>query len=209
MMKIGVLGLGNIAEKAYLPLYSLRQDELEVYLVSRDLNKAEAFRKKYNFKKAFNSLEDLIKEGVAACFVHSATSTHYEICKKLLNAGIAVYVDKPASENLAQTNELIALAQEKNIPFFLGFNRRYVPLLAPIKEADCQQFYLQKNRKEASGPLRFQLYDLFIHVVDTAVYLLKDKPHLAHSQVVLGENGELLRGKCTIGNSRSDGFFNV
>lgn len=117
-MKIGVLGLGNIAQKAYLPLYSLFQDELEVVLVSRDLTKAEALRKKYGFQKVLSSLEELLKENIEACFVHTATHTHYEICKELLKAGIAVYVDKPISENLEETKELMNLAKKKKLTFF-------------------------------------------------------------------------------------------
>ncbi|WP_268744057.1 hypothetical protein [Pediococcus pentosaceus] len=39
MIKVGVIGLGNIAQKAYLPVYSELQDRFEWHLSSRNAEK--------------------------------------------------------------------------------------------------------------------------------------------------------------------------
>ncbi|WP_071131641.1 Gfo/Idh/MocA family protein [Enterococcus timonensis] len=174
-MKIGVIGLGKIAQKAYLPLYASRQDYLEVILASRDEKKAEKLKEQYGFSDTAGNLDELIDKKVEAVFIHSATSTHYAYCKKLLEAGIPTYVDKPVSENIEETREIFALAEKLNVPFFVGFNRRYAPFVQQLKEISGQQMIIQKNRENTAGSKQFHLYDLFIHVVDTAVYLLNDQ----------------------------------
>ncbi len=35
-MKVGVLGLGNIAQKAYLPVYTQMQDQAAFYFATRN-----------------------------------------------------------------------------------------------------------------------------------------------------------------------------
>lgn len=196
-MKIGVLGLGNIAQKAYLPLYSKMQAEHDFILASRSPEKAIALQKKYGFSAVASSADDLLAQHIEACFIHTATSTHYALAKKMLTAGVAVYLDKPLSENLAEAQELVALSETSGVPLVVGFNRRFVPLLQPLKNATATQFIVQKNRVNDSGAVAYELYDLFIHVLDTALYLLADTPQLADYEIV-AQDDQLARVFCRL-----------
>ena len=197
MMKIGVLGLGNIAQKAYLPLYGKMQGEHEFILASRDSAKGEHLQKKYGFAASVNTADELIARGIKACFIHTATATHYSFVKKMLMAGVATYVDKPLSENLAEVKELLALSHEKNVPLFVGFNRCFAPLMAPLKNVAGNFYIVQKNRVNESGPVQYELYDLFLHVVDTAVFLLDGTPQLKDVEIV-DDEGQLQRVTCRL-----------
>lgn len=172
-MKIGVIGLGNIAQKAYLPVYGSLQNENEFILCGRNKEAVDNLREKYSFNKSVYSVEDLIVEKPDAVFVHVPTQVHFEVCQTLLAAGINVYVDKPASENYQEVLALTQLAEEKNVIFMIGFNRRFLPRLDIIDDR-YNVLKLTKNLSDYPLDITEALYDLFIHVLDTAIYLQKE-----------------------------------
>ncbi len=177
-MKIGVIGLGNIFQKAYLPTISKNRAEHTFYFASNNQEIRNKLKQDYGFDKFYNSLEDLLKEGIDACLIHSATVAHYELAKRCLNAGIHVFIDKPLSENYEETKELMALAQTNDLILMLGFNRRFAPSVEIIKNLPNKRvIYLEKNRVQAEQTTTFAIYDLFLHLVDIAVYLL-DSPDI-------------------------------
>ncbi len=71
MIKVGVIGLGNIAQKAYLPVDSQLQDRFEWYLVSRQAEKLQYLQKKYGFQHGTTRVDDLFEENVQAVFIHN------------------------------------------------------------------------------------------------------------------------------------------
>ena len=79
MIKVGVIGLGNIAQKAYLPVYSELQDRFEWHLSSRNAEKLAHIQKQFGFQYGSTNSDELITEGVEAVFVHTPTATHYDI----------------------------------------------------------------------------------------------------------------------------------
>jgi virulence factor len=180
-MKVGVIGLGNIAQKAYLPSYLALQDQADFYFATRRKEVQKELKERYQLAHMYTTLDELIEQGIEACFIHTATSSHYELIKKCLSAGIHVFVDKPVSENLAEVEELFALAKAKQKLLMVGFNRRFAPMVEQLKQIpDKRMIYLSKHRQAASHDTDYVIYDLFLHLVDTAVYLL-DEPIMAHT----------------------------
>ncbi len=171
-MKIGVLGLGNIAEKAYLPVISSNED-IELVFCTRNFKRLKYFAEKYRVTNTATSVEELIKYDLDAVFVHAATKAHPELLKKLLEHDLHIYVDKPISNSLAETREIINLAAEKKLKLMVGFNRRYVPFYQKLQKLKGKKLILiEKNRMESPAPIRQVVYDDFIHLIDTARFLL-------------------------------------
>ena len=107
-MKIGIIGLGNIAQKAYLPVISGMND-VELVLCTRNpetLNRVSAM---YRIPQCVQTVDELIERGINAAFVHSATEAHAEITEKLLNNDIDVYVDKPIAYSYDDALKLVQL----------------------------------------------------------------------------------------------------
>ena len=174
-MKIGVLGLGGIAQKAYMPTYVAMQDRAEFCFATRNQTVQTQLQEKYQLQTMKNNLQELIATGIEACFIHTATSTHYELVKMGLEHNLHVFVDKPLSENYQEVVELQALAKRKGKLLMVGFNRRFAPMVAQLKVLpDKRMIHLQKNRVHSERPTAFEIYDLFLHLVDTAVYLLEE-----------------------------------
>ncbi len=173
-MKIGIVGIGDIAKKAYLPVMT-RKKGVEIILCSRNENQLKEISEIYHGLRFVTNLKALIAEQIDAAFVHASTEAHYEICKELLEAGIHVYVDKPISYHAYKTSQLYQLAKEKDRILRVGFNRREAPLIKNLKELDKPDIVIiQKNRIALPSNIRSVILDDFIHVVDTLCFLLED-----------------------------------
>lgn len=169
-MKIGIIGLGDIAHKAYLPVITTRN--VDLHLCSRDEKKLSATGSQYRINNLHNNLDSLIKAGINAAFVHSATSSHYDIVHKLLENNVHVYVDKPVTDSYDTTQRLASLALSKNLLLKAGFNRRHAPACVQLKNVvNPNMIVMQKNRTSLPGDIRTFVFDDFIHVVDTLLFL--------------------------------------
>lgn len=183
MLKIGIIGLGDIAQKAYLPLFS-RMKDIEYHLYTRNSAKLTDLGEKYRFSKLYPSLEELLSSGIEAAFVHSSTSSHAEIVRQLLERGIHVFVDKPITDDYNEAKKLVELAEKQNRILMVGFNRRYASAVRRLKEvADPNLVLVQKNRHSLPGEIQTFVYDDFIHVIDTLRYL---HPHPIKELIVNG-----------------------
>lgn len=111
-MKIGLIGLGDIAKKAYLPVLS-EKEGIELVLCTRNGETLQQLASKYRIKESVRTIEELIKSNIDAAFVSTATEAHFEIAEELLENGIHVYIDKPISLHFEQTERIVQLAKKK------------------------------------------------------------------------------------------------
>jgi len=171
-MRVGIIGIGNICKKAYLPAITAMED-LELVLCTRSEKTREDIKKKYRIKESVSSVDELLKMNIDCAFVHSSTETHFAFCKTLLENGIHVYVDKPLSYNLEESLELLLIAKKHNKILKVGFNRRNAPMVQALKTiGSAELIIMQKNRVSTSMDPRVFIYDDFIHVLDTVRFLM-------------------------------------
>lgn len=184
MLKLGIVGLGDIAEKAYLPVLSSKEG-VAFHIFTRNQVKLSLVGDKYRFENRHQSLDSLIESGIKGAFVHSSTESHHEIIKQLLSHNIHVYVDKPITYHYESSKQLIELAESRNLMLMTGFNRRYAPTYQKLKDLhDPNLIIMQKNRKSKSDDTRRFVFDDFIHVADTLRYLF---PYPIENMIVNGK----------------------
>lgn len=172
-MKVGVIGLGDIAQKAYLPVLTTRPG-LELHLQTRTPATLARVAATYRIPEAHShtSLDTLLAEGLDAAFVHAPTAVHPEIVTRLLEAGVPTYVDKPLAYELAESERLVRLAEERGVSLAVGFNRRLAPGYAQCADHPRDLIIMQKNRVGLPEDPRTLVLDDFIHVVDTLRFLV-------------------------------------
>ena len=186
-LRIGVVGLGGIAQKAWLPVLGASADWTLQGAFSPSREKAlricDTWRIPY-----VDSLVNLAQT-CDAVFVHSSTATHYAVVSELLNAGVHVCVDKPLAENLREAEQLVELAARKKLTLMVGFNRRFAPLYQDLKAqlVNAASVRMDKHRTNSVGPhdLRFTLLDDYLHVVDTALWLVGGKAQLNNGTLLI------------------------
>ncbi|MFI6847908.1 Gfo/Idh/MocA family protein [Kitasatospora sp. NPDC050467] len=172
-MPVGVIGLGDIAQKAYLPVLAALPG-LDLRLMTRDRAKLDRIGDAHRIDpgKRFTDLGELIAGGIRAAFVHAATDQHVPIVEQLLTAGVDVYVDKPLDYTLDGSRRLVDLADRAGRSLMVGFNRRHAPGYVQALERPRDLIVLQKNREGLPEAARPMVFDDFIHVVDVLRFLV-------------------------------------
>ena len=172
-MKVGCIGLGDIAQKAYLPvLGGLPGVELHLQTRTPATLARVADGLHLPADRRHTDLDALLAQGLDAAFVHAPTAVHPEIVTRLLEAGVPTYVDKPLAYELADSERLVRLAEERNMSLAVGFNRRYAPGYAQCVDHPRELILMQKNRIGLPEEPRAMVLDDFIHIVDTLRFLV-------------------------------------
>lgn len=173
VLPVGVIGLGDIAQKAYLPVLTALPG-VDLRLMTRDRAKLDRIGDAHRIDPAhrFTDLGELIGSGIRAAFVHASTAQHVPIVERLLTAGVDVYVDKPLDYTLEGSRRLVELADRTGRSLMVGFNRRHAPGYVQAKERPRDLIVLQKNREGLPEAPRTMVFDDFIHVVDVLRFLV-------------------------------------
>ncbi|MHC3472279.1 Gfo/Idh/MocA family protein [Streptomyces sp. 7R007] len=171
-MKVGCIGLGDIAQKAYLPVLGALPD-VDLHLHTRTPATLTRVADGLHLPEAqrHRDLDALLAQGLDAAFVHAPTAVHPEIVTRLLTAGVPTYVDKPLAYELADSERLVTLAEERGVCLAVGFNRRFAPGYAQCADHPRELILMQKNRIGLPEEPRTMILDDFIHVVDTLRFL--------------------------------------
>ncbi|OAT35148.1 Gfo/Idh/MocA family protein [Proteus myxofaciens] len=185
-LRIGLVGLGSIAQKVYLPILSKATQWEIIGAFTPNQQKGNLICSSYRIPY-FDNLASLAKH-CDAIFVHSATSSHFEVINYLLNANIHVYVDKPLTEDIQQSEALIELAIKKKKKLMVGFNRRFAPFYQSLKQQNTglSSLRIEKHRCNSIGPndTRFTLLDDYLHVVDTALWIAGSQAKLVSGSII-------------------------
>jgi virulence factor len=169
-LRIGVVGLGDIARKAYLPVLAT-DSSLELHLCTRNPAALAEIGDAYRIEHRYPDVDRLLAVDIDAAFVHTATSSHVAVVSALLDAGVPTYVDKPLSGDLDGSKALVDKARAAGCSLMVGFNRRYAPVYRQLGGVPWSVVVMQKNRVASADEIRRAVFDDFIHVVDTLRFL--------------------------------------
>lgn len=172
-MKIGIIGLGDIAQKAYLPVIATLPN-VELVLCTRNSDVVNQLAQQYRVTETCTDYKQLLSHHVDAVMVHAATSVHPEIAGFFLKNGIPTFVDKPLADSAQACETLYEIAEQYHQPLYVGFNRRHIPLfnhrlpeLQTNKLANLRSLRWEKNRYNLTGDVRTFIFDDFIHPLDS------------------------------------------
>lgn len=137
MIKLGVIGLGEVSQLMHLPILQDLTDKYEVTAVS-DVSPTlvDFVQKKYHVKDAYLDGLQLIREGdIGAILVLSPDQFHGMYVKAALARGLHVFVEKPVTLCRDELTELIDLKKQyPNQIVMVGYMRRYASPLLRAKE---------------------------------------------------------------------------
>lgn len=132
-LKIGIIGTGKIA--SVLANTMIRMPQVDLYgAASRSQEKADEFAARFSIKKAYGSYEKLAMDPeIQLIYIATPHSEHCSNAKICLEHGKHVLCEKAFAANLAQAEEMIALAEEKNLLITEAMWVRYMPMAATLK----------------------------------------------------------------------------
>jgi len=80
-MKIGIIGLGDIAQKGYLPVLT-EKENIELILCTRNVKTLKKLSEKYRIKQYVQTVDELIEKNIDAAFIITATEAHFKNAEK-------------------------------------------------------------------------------------------------------------------------------
>jgi scyllo-inositol 2-dehydrogenase (NADP+) len=173
LIRVGLVGYGLAGSVFHAPLIrACERMELVAALTSRDAPNRVA------------SLEEVIDRSDLVV-VASPNPSHFAIAKQALDAGRHVVVDKPFAVSVAEADELIRLASDKQLVLTVFHNRRWdadfltvldlMPRLGDVLlfEASWDRFrpHIKEGWREEQQPGAGLWNDFAPHMVDQALQL--------------------------------------
>lgn len=204
MIRVGLVGFGMAGRVFHGPLVS-SVDGLELAAVlERTTNRAA---ERYPGIVTYRSLEEMLADdSLGLLVVATPSGTHFEIARRILEAGKNAIVDKPMAVRSGEIAELMERAADKNVRLIPFFNRRWDSDFQTLKKLlheesvgrvvflestfdrwrpDRPTDRLWKEDPEAGGGV---LLDLGTHVVDQALTLF-GKPEGVWAEVKRERDG--------------------
>lgn len=176
MLNLGIIGIGAIAQKAYLPVMRTIGN-VKWYMCTRNNEILQRESKLFGRCIPCETVEELLQFDLDGVFIHVATPAHVEIATRFLERGVPVYLDKPVALSYEETQFLYRLAKENGTFLTAGFNRRFAPKVNDLKQIKTKKRIItEKNCLIDSYDTTTRLFDVFIHPLDTALFLMDEVP---------------------------------
>ena len=172
-LRVGVVGVGHLG-RFHVQKYADMSDVDLVGIVDINQKQAQEIANQYH-TKVFATAEELYQQ-VDAVSVVVPTVDHYQVACQALNSGIHVLLEKPIAATVAEAEELVRLAEEKQRILQIGHLERFNPAFAAGLEITKQPRFLEVHRL---APFTFRsvdvdvVLDLMIHDLDLVLCLVK------------------------------------
>lgn len=128
-----VIGVGVIANEMANALIKVNRNIYSV--ANRTHQKAIDFANKYNVKKVYDNIDDVFTDSnVDAIYIATPHNTHLNFIKKAIENNKHVLVEKSITLNSDELNEVIELANKKNVIIAEAMTIYHMPLYKKLKE---------------------------------------------------------------------------
>jgi scyllo-inositol 2-dehydrogenase (NADP+) len=187
VVKVGLCAFGMSGKVFHAPFIKEHPGFLLSAIVERN---REESKEKYPEATIYKSVDDMLqKSDIDLVVVNSPIQSHFEYVKIALEAGKNVIVEKPFTINVAEAEELVNLAKQKNLFLSVYQNRRfdrdYLQMkkildegkLGTIKEVEISydRFRIEASEKAHKEnpelPGSGAVHDLGSHLIDQATQL--------------------------------------
>ncbi len=143
-MKILMIGLGSIGQRHVRNIRQVLGDGAEL-LAYRVRGAKTTFTDKLQIREgvdleqeygitSYTDLNEALAQKPEIAFITNITSKHMECALQAAKAGCHLLIEKPLASDMEGVEELKALAAEKKLTVFMGFQNRYHPCVEVIKE---------------------------------------------------------------------------
>lgn len=166
-LRVGVIGCGVVGQVMHLPNLTALPDLFTIVaLCDASPTVLDACARRYSVPKTTTQWSDLLDYDLDAVLVLTPGS-HAPIVSAFVQAGIAVFAEKPIAFSEAEGIEIVDAIERHSVPVMVGYMKRYDPAYQRLLEL-----------LPSIGPLR---------LVQTMTMETAFRPYLEH-QPVLGAN---------------------
>lgn len=196
-IKWGVLGTAYIFERDTALGMQLAEN-CELYAIAgRNIDKAQNFKEKYGFEKAYGSYDELLNDSdIEAVYIPLPNDMHYEWTIRALEHKKHVLCEKPLAPTAKEAEEMFRTAKENGVYLMEAFAYQHSPYIKAVKSeiengnigdilymeaALITSDYVKENirmRKETFGGCT---YDLGVYAISLIQSILGKEPKTIHA----------------------------
>ena len=104
----GFLGCGKVVQKKSGEAFRKVPNSTISVIMRRDLKAAEESAIRFGAPEWCDSVEELLSKDIDAVYIATPPGMHYEQAMKCLEAGKAVYLEKPFTRNFTEAKASVA-----------------------------------------------------------------------------------------------------
>ena len=180
---IGVIGYGYWGPNIVRNFFYSDNCKVKAVADQRD-ERLTLLAKNFPSINGINNAEDIINDDtINAVVIATPVFSHYELAKKALVEGKHVLIEKPLASTVAESEELINLAEQKGLTLMVDHTFLYTGAVQKMKElidtgAIGTPLYFESSRINLG---LFQsdinvLWDLAAHDISILIHLIKEIP---------------------------------
>lgn len=202
MLRVGVIGVGHLG-KFHTRVYSeLPSCEL-VGVYDDDRTRSGIIADEFS-TRAFDSMSELL-ETVDAVSVAVPTMAHHRIGLECLKNDVHVLIEKPIASTVSEAEELVAVADERNLRLQIGHIERFNQAIRAALGEIAKPMFVEAHRLGIFAPRGTDVpvvLDLMIHDIDLILTAV-DSPIERIDAVgvpVLSPNVDIANARLTFAN---------
>ncbi len=134
MLKVGIIGCGKMADQHAVQIKRIAGAEI-VAACDKEPLMAKDMSERFKIELHFTGVKEML-DTVKMDVVHITTppQSHHPLAKMCLESGYNVYVEKPFTIDTTEAEDLIALANQKNLKITAGHNAQFTPAMMRMRE---------------------------------------------------------------------------
>ena len=176
-INVGVVGVGYLGSR-HARVYSQLKNANLVCVCDIDKKRAKKVAKRHRvwYLPDYRTLFDKVD----AVSIAVPTNLHYRIAKDFLNNDVHVLIEKPITNTVDEAQELIDIADSKNLTLQVGHIERFNPVVRAVEPLIKNARFIECHR---AGPYKKKkrvkdvgvVLDLMIHDIDIILSLVKSE----------------------------------
>ena len=207
MIRVGLIGFGLAGQAFHAPMIRGIEGMELAFVLERHTNNAKA---RYPEVRIARNLDEMLSDkSISVVVVATPNDTHYSYANAALEAGRHVVIDKPMTPTMAEAEELVRMAAERNLLITVYQDRRWDGAFRTVRklvqsdalgtvaeyETRFDRFRLEAKagawREKADFPAAGVLWDLGPHVIDGALVLFGEPESIYAATLRQRKNSEI------------------
>jgi predicted dehydrogenase len=172
--RAGVIGVGHLGQH-HARVYTELLDARLVGVVDVDEDRAQAVAGNLGVPFYTDMIEMIERQHPDALSIVVPTNQHYAVAREALERGIHVLIEKPVTTRLSEAEDLLKLADRKDLVLQVGHIERFNSAVRHISQTVHDPFYLESRRIGPFSPRIGDVgvvLDLMIHDIDIILSLV-------------------------------------
>ncbi len=127
-VRLGIVGLGWVAQVIHLPILSKLAEAEIVAVCDRDKSRGRLVAEKFGIKSLYTDVAQMLdSEQIDAVIISTSTDSHKDVAIAALKAGKDVLVEKPIARKYDEAVAIAEAVKQSKRKLMVGMNHRFRP----------------------------------------------------------------------------------